>query len=162
MSERQPREPWVLRPYVPSDEGFCVHTWLLSFARSRYGRAHAAHIEGSPLANEWRARHRSVVMRLLVEAETTLLCDATAPEVIWGFCCTEGDDVIHYALVKRQWHRGGLAPELFRAMLGSRYARAQRVTHELVDMAGPEIEATPARIPDAWRFDPYVLARRAA
>lgn len=138
--------PWLLVPFSPAYESWVIYAWLESFSRSRFGRAYGG-------SNAWRDGHRPIIMRLLREAITTMAVDPKAPEVAIGFACTE-PETVHYALVKHRWHKAGLAPLIFDALLGDRLGQMQHVTHELVDMQRA------MAVPSCWTNDPFYLARK--
>ncbi len=139
-------DPWVIRPYDAAlDENGVVFLFLKSFAHSPWGRAQGAHVDGSDAERAYWAQHREVVLKLLERADTKVLCDPQAPEVIWAFACTEGKDVYHYSVVKRRFR--GESAEMFKALLGGLLDKPCRYTH---DPAG-----TGFCVPSTWTYDPY-------
>lgn len=147
-----------LRPYEPSsDEDGVVYLWLKSFAHSRYGRALGAHVPRSEAELRYWAEHRQVVMRLLTEAQTLVVCDPEAESVIWGFATTQ-PEVVHYVSCKRSFHREGLSVEMIRQLLGPLLGKPCVMTHELVELCREELRGK-LSIPSTWRHDPYWLAR---
>lgn len=150
--------PYVLRPYGRAlDRDFVVSHWLRSFATSRHGRRWGANVPDSDTRSVWWQTHEVTVRACLERGETTLLCPSDEPDVILAFCCTEGPDVVHYVLAKNRFHQRGLSADLFRALLGDRLERPQRVSHELVEM-----NRAGMMMPAQWRLDEYYLARKVA
>lgn len=138
---------WKIRPYDPTiDENGIVYLWLKSFAHSPFGRSQGAHIDGSDGERAYWAKHREIVNRLLVHADTQVLVDAEEPAVIWAFACTKGD-VVHYAVVKRKFRE--FTAEMVRDLLGDRLDRPCMYTH---DLAG-----TGFQIPSTWHHNPYAF-----
>jgi len=84
------------------------------------------------------------------------MVDPTEPAIVWGYFVHEGDDVLHAALMKRRFHKEGLAGMLFAKLLGERLEREQSYTMQLGDMA--KAMALPAK----WRHDETWFARRLA
>lgn len=138
--------PWLLRTYDAStDENAVVYLWLKSFAHSPHGRSLGADLDGSDAERAYWAAHRLVVGGLLVKADTQVLCDPEAPGVIWAFACTKGNDVIHYAVVKRRFR--GESAAMFSALLGDRFERPCTLTHDMI--------GTGLCVPSSWRLNPY-------
>lgn len=143
-------QPFTIRSASSQDLDFVIYSWLKSYARSRYGRARRAHVAASSEELAYWAEHRPVVQWLLRTGELRVACDATAPDIVWGWCCTGGPAVLHYVLVKRVVHRVGLSGDIYRALLGDRLERPQLVTHELVDMQRQELIDDGVTVPASW------------
>jgi hypothetical protein len=168
-----------VRNFESTDEGFVTQSWLTSYARSAYGRAHGyAKKLGEPFdlqawAQYWRA-HAPIVSDMIQQSTVTIACDPEQPEIIWGWACVSGDTV-HYIMTKRAVHRAsaerdargvwrvttGLSGEIYRALLGDRLTRACAYTHELVDMRRPELSHQGIQLPSAWYLDSTWFARNA-
>lgn len=147
--------PYLLRPYGRAlDRDFVVSLWLMSYASSRHGRRWGANIPHAPERSAWWKAHEPIVLACISRGETTLLCLGDEPDVILAFACTEGTDVVHYALVKRRFHREGFSADMLRALLGDRLERPQRLSHEMVEMGRAGMQ-----VPANWRLDEYLLAR---
>ncbi len=141
-------DPWIVRPYNAAlDENGVVFLWLKSFAHSSWGRTQGAHVDGSDAERAYWASHREVVLRLLAHAETKVLCDPQAPEVIWAFSCAMAPNVFHYAVVKRRFR--GESAEMFKALIGDLLDKPCLYTH---DPAG-----TGLQIPGSWSYNPYAF-----
>ncbi len=148
MAEPPTTDPWEIRPYDEAlDLNGILYIWLKSFAHSAFGRAQGAHLDGSDAERAYWAEHKGVVLRLLEHADTQVLCDPAAREVIWAFACTKGP-VVHYAVVKRRFR--DQAQEFFRALLGDKLDKAAMYTH---DFAG-----TGLQVPRTWVHNPYATA----
>lgn len=156
-----PVSDWTTRDYVASDEGFVLYSWLKSHAHSRFGVSMRANVDESPGEKDYWTRHRPLVMRLIESSTVRVVCDPDRPEVIWAWACTHGEDVIHYVLAKRRFHQEGFGPAIFAELLGDRLGRPQRYSHELVELARPDVRAK-LRTPESWIFDPYLLATKEA
>lgn len=152
---------WTVRLAQPADEDGLVYLWLKSFAHSRYGKSLGAEVDASPGEMAYWREHRTIVMRLLREAETRLIVDPEDPGVFWGFACCSGD-VVHYVLAKRRFHREGMSASMFRELLGERLGKAASFTHELVEFKRAEVVKAGLSVPSKWVYDPYWLARVAA
>ncbi len=149
MAEPAATDPWIIRPYDASrDENGVVFLWLKSFAHSAFGRALGAHIDGSDDERAYWAQHKEVVLRLLEHADTRVLCDRDAPDVIWAFATTQEPNVYHYSVVKRRFR--GQSEEFFRALLGGFLDKPCLYTH---DPAG-----TGLQVPRSWTYNPYGAA----
>lgn len=136
---------WQIRPYDPeTDEPAVVYLWLKSFAHSPFGKGRGAHVDGSEAERTYWAEHRLVVMHLLNEGTTKVLCDPEAPGVIWAFACRSGD-VVHYAVVKRRFKE--VAQEMFSALFGDLLEKPCKYTHDFF--------GTGFRVPSSWRLNPY-------
>jgi len=173
---------FALRPYTAEDEDFVVSSWIFSYARSRYGVVHGAHIPQAipgytkrPTEADWGGfwcEQQPIVVGLIAQADVQIACDPGAPEVIWGWACTSGD-TLHYVLAKRSVHRAsaegdsrgvyrattGLSGQIYRALLGDRLKRACGYTHELVDMRRRELRAQGVTVPESWYADTTWFAR---
>lgn len=150
---------WTLRKGEPSDEGGLLFIWLRSFAHSRFGKRSGAQDDKSQNARDYWERHRPIVLHLLRSARVDVICDPSAPEIIWAFCCSEGD-VIHYLSAKRKFHQEKFSADMFRFLLGDRLKRACRTSHELVEFKRQEVQASGLFIPETWTEDPYCLLAR--
>ncbi len=142
---------WLIRPYEEtSDLNGCLYMWLKSYAHSPFGCAQGAHIDGSDQERTYWDSHKPIVIKLLRDEETQILCDPESPAVIWAFSCKRAPAVHHYAVVKRKFKE--FSADMFRALLGGMLDAPAVYTH---DPAG-----TGLRVPSAWRFDPYALVTR--
>jgi hypothetical protein len=148
-------KPYLLRPYDPGDEAFCVDSWLRCLAVSRTGRAAGASVANSSAERVWRDEHRPALRRLL-ETEATCLVDPADASLVWGYACTAGDGVVHAALIKRAFHQQGFAGLMFGWLLGERLEREQVFTMQLTDMSRAMC------LPAKWRHDETWFARRIA
>ncbi len=140
--------PWIIRPYDPAiDTNGIVYIFLKSFAHSSFGRALGAHVDGSDAERAYWAQHKEVVLRLLEHADTRVLCDAEAPEVIWAFACTKEPNIVHYAVCKRRFR--GQSGEFFQALLGDKFDKPCMYTHST--------EGTGLQVPASWCYNPYAF-----
>ncbi len=140
-------EPWLIRPYDPDlDEAGVMYLVLKSFAHSSFGRARGAHVDGSDAERTYWQEHRGVVLRLLRDSDTTLLCDAEQSTVIWALLIARGD-VVHYCMVKRRFKEA--AKDIYAALLGDRLDRPCTYTHCL--------QGTGLKVPASWRLNPYAV-----
>lgn len=144
-----------IRPYRSSDEPFVVFSWLSSHAKSEHGkRWNTKTFARAGDEDHYWTHHRPVVNRLLGEAEVLVACDEADDDIIWGWSCTSGADVLHYAVVKFVL-AGDLAMDVVRKLLPGRLDRAQIVTHEQCGLRQAKV-----RPPTSWRYDPYWIASR--
>lgn len=144
-----------IRPYRGSDESFAVFSWLSSHARSEHGkRWNTSQMRILGQADPYWDRHRSIALKLLRDSDTRVVCDSDDDDVIWGWSCTDGDDVLHFAAVKHAVGRE-LAPEIVEALLPGRLGRHQIVTHEQT-----ALRASGIKIPATWIYDPYYIASK--
>lgn len=158
---------WVKRAYDPeTDEDAVLFTWIRSLAGSRYGTQLGAHVAESDAARDFWDAHRPMVLRLMDASDIVVICDpdratvsADGPPLIWGWLCTEGEELIHYVLVKRNVVREGLGADIVRDLLGSRLSRPQRYTFELVEMKKLQRELL---VPISWALDTCHFARSVA
>lgn len=142
-------EPYRMRPMKRSDLHFIASTWLLSFSRSKYARG---------MGHAFKALHKPVVNHLIETADITVACNTDAEDVILGWLCTGGPDVVHYIVAKKTLHRAGVSSHLLKDMLGDRMHRRCRYTHHLIEL----YDAGCADILHEWKYDPYALAERGA
>lgn len=145
---------WTVRERHAGDKNALVSLWLESFFRSSTGREY--HFEGGK-AEYWR-RHEPLVHRLLARSQVRLAVDIADPNIICAFVVTEGEDVLHYAMAKRVYHRAGVTGDMFRDLLGPMMARRVYHTHELPEFARAELVASGFRRPESWIWSPYLLA----
>lgn len=175
---------FALRSYdSATDTDFILTSWVNSYARSAYGVARGAHV-ASPIRGlssrprdiDWAAfwtDHKPIVVKLLACSDVTVACDPEAPEVIWGYCCTDGSDTLHQVLVKRSIHRAsaaadesgqwsvttGISGDIYRALLGGMLGRATGYTHDPVDMRRKELRTQGIDVPRSWYPDTTWFAR---
>ena len=161
------QQDWTIRDGVPEDENAIVSTWLKSFAHSKYGVRRGAHIDRSSEEQDYWKEHRAIVTGLVRGETVRVACDPErakhkpdAPAIIWAWCCTSGDDLLHYVLVKRSAIKAGLGPERLHALIGDRLKRRQWITFEQVELStAPGRSGVPT--PDEWRrADPLWIPRR--
>lgn len=144
-----------VRPYRSGDEGFCVFSWLHSHARSEHGkRWNTSQFRILGQDDHYWTEHRRIVLRLLRESDTRVVCDAEQDDIIWAWACTDGDDVLHFAVVNHKLG-GDLAPELIDALVPGRLQRKQLVTHEQTGLRAAGI-----KVPSEWRYDPFWIAAK--
>lgn len=140
-------ESWTIRKYDSDiDIDGILYLYLKSFAHSSYGRSRGAHVDGSDAERKYWAEHREVVLKLLANSDTVIICDPESPTVIWAFACVRGD-VLHYIVVKRKFRE--FAQEMFAALLGDRLDRAIMYTHCL--------QGTGLTPPKGWTLNPYAV-----
>lgn len=141
---------YVIRPMGPEHEDGVVYCWLKSYAHSRYGKSVGANADGSEGETRYWQAHRPVVMDLVRNGNVSLIVDPKVPTTFWAFLCAQGTKV-HYLLAKRNFHRAGLAGEMFTALLGGRLKESQVYTHELVELTARDVGI---EMPGAWTYDP--------
>ena len=143
---------WVIRPYMATDEGFVVSSWLTSWSTSEYGQKWGAKRRAN-LAGGWWDEWRPVIMLLLRESTVRVLCDAGNEDVIWAWACTGGDAVTHYVEVKYSF-KGELGGDMVRALLGDRLTREQVCSFEQRGLRNARIP-----YPKLWQLDEGLTAR---
>jgi GNAT superfamily N-acetyltransferase len=98
----------VIRPAIADDTAFILREWLRTFCESPF----AAHIDR---ATFFREHHRVATMQLGRGAVVAALPDAR--DVLCGFLAGAGE-VLHYAYVKPQFRRMGIASEMVGHVFG--------------------------------------------
>jgi len=164
-----PRE-WLVRPYDSADEDAMHYLLGIAYTRCRSGmRAGAARAgrtvvgpPGEAVARQraFLAAHRPIWAWLLAEASVALAVDPEAPQIIWAWLVTSGDDVVHAVGAKRSLIAAGLAAEVVRDMLGSRLDRHQVCSLELPQMRTIGSEGIGIDRPRLWSLDPSYLVTR--
>ena len=154
---------WVKRAYVSGDEKGIMYLWLKSFAHSRFGRCKGASVSNTPAERRYWSEQAPVVEYLLANAETTVAADPDRPDVIWAFACTSGDNVVHYATVKRQVISTvgeDFGAEIMRDLLGERLEKTCFMTHEIVwGQTGLEMPRRASDQKALWVLDPTWFGR---
>jgi hypothetical protein len=159
-------QPWIVRDANAGDRNGIIALWLENFWESECGKefrfeggktAFWRHYE--PRVKRWLARPNARV-RLVVQAE--------APEVFCAFVCVEGsvgaEDVIHYMMAKRCYHRAKESAAMFRALLGDMMTKPVTQTLEIREFNRAEVREAGLSRPKTWILDPYFFQdeRRAA
>lgn len=149
---------WLVRPYEAGDEDACVYLWLKSYAHSRYGTQLGAHIDASPAERRYWDEHQPLVLSLLRNEDSRVVCDPSRPNVILGFACTSGADLVHYVVVKRSAVKAGFGRELVAELLGDRLKRRCYTTFEQTELRRDQSGVS---LPEEWRrADPLWIWRR--
>ena len=125
---------FMLRPMGPEDRNYVLSSWIEDFRRSRWARA---------VGGAYYSGHTKIVGRLLDNASTMLCVWKDTPDYILGWACTGPGARVHYAYVRADWRRKGIAHILLAPFLG----RPCLVTHAINDK----------RLPDQWALSPYAL-----
>lgn len=127
-----------IRPMEPGDRNFILSSWL----RSYIGKNVAQGKDGYADVRAYFYEDYAPVIRDLVERSTILVaCLEDEPSSIVAWLAAEGDDIIHYVLVKPRWRRLGVAKWLLQDLASVR----AHFTHVTAD-------ARKCQIPEAWTY----------
>jgi GNAT superfamily N-acetyltransferase len=99
--------PVRVRSINDNDIGFVFNAWLKSYRDSKF----AKHIPSMM----YFTSHHKVIEKLLLKANTLLVCNDDDPTQIYGFLnyeIVDGIFVIHYVYVKHSFRKFGLASML--------------------------------------------------
>ena len=137
----------LIRQAMSGDANLIINSWLASF---RDGDM----VQGVPNQIYYN-RHHKVVESILSRATVTVLCDQSAPEVIFAWICWENFEngiVIHYAYVKQEFRNARLMSRLIEAIFDSEEPSVVFCTHRVKPM-GFEFRKR------GWIYNPYLLAK---
>lgn len=143
--------PWRIRGMVPEDTRDIIRLWLSSFWDSRYARRF--HYPGGK--RDYEAKHGARIRKLLERSDVRIACDPSDENIWYAFAVVEGASTVHYAFVKRSFHRNELSADLLRELLADRLDRACTYSHELCEFKKYEAYIQGLRIPDNWILDEY-------
>lgn len=135
---------WSIRPAVSGDLAFIYATWVNSYQKdSALGR--------SCKASTFFHEYNQIVDSILDRPETQVLVAVKTdePHVIFGYLVFEPHR-LHYAFVKRIFHRRGIA----RSLLEASGVSTRTLTH-MTDSMRPILDQHPE-----WSFNPFSLYER--
>lgn len=121
----------MIRAARPDEQRFIASSWVASYAESDFARQLAR--------ADYFAGQNRLVDAILARASVRV---DERDDIIAGWACTEGADVVHYVYVRQLYRREGVA----RGLLEEHLARACRVSHR---MRGRE------PLPKGWRYNPF-------
>jgi GNAT superfamily N-acetyltransferase len=142
MAVLERSKDFELRDAGPDDLPFVRSTWLRDYReRSSFARR----ID----AAEYQLFHRLLLDRIQSRSRTVVAYDVAAPEVLWGWVCSEPGNCLHYVFVKRPFRNMGLGRALLQAAL---WPEDGFYTHQTYCWEGMVHQKFPAA-----RFSPYRL-----
>lgn len=131
-----PKLELTWRPMRDEDRNYVVSSWLLSCAESSEFRSLGRRV--------YFELYAPVVERLIVRSTIAIASDpGMAADTVLGWMAVEGEDVLHYVLVKPRFRRFGIARWMTKDLAALPAIYTHRPTLAGSRLVGP-----------SWTYDP--------
>lgn len=159
---------WVKRPYVQEwDHDALLYLWTRSYCHSKSGMRIGAHKDRSDEEKIFVEEISPIISYLLSTQNVEVICDPDraepsedGPPIIWAFACTSEDDIVHYALAKKNAIKAGLSGAMLEDLLGPKLQKRVFYTFEPVELSENRCREHSMERPKNWRPHPTWIATK--